>query len=76
MPVLCCSVAAFISGLLLKIGPLMTVALTAAVPILLFLLMDGKRFVYAQLLFCSFYKLLISDFGFPTVLKVARADVV
>ena len=69
MPVLCCSVAAFISGLLLKIGPLMTVALTAAAPILLFLLMDGKRFVYAQLFFRSFYKLLISDFGFPTVLN-------
>lgn len=47
----------------------MTVALTAAAPILLFLLMDGKRFVYAQLFFCSFYKLLISDFGFPTVLN-------
>ena len=65
----CLSGTVLVVGMLLAFGPLMTVAAAFCALCLVYLFKKPKRLVYAQIIYCCVYKLLISDFGLPTILN-------
>ena len=56
--------------LILKLeDPLASLAAVAAVPMVVWLCLRPKRLVYATIVYCFCCKLLVGDFGFPSILN-------